>query len=348
MPNKNYWQIAAGDGGRDYSEYFLKFGVATVGGKPNVSTMMEKVKCGDIAVLKQGTSKILAAGKIVERNGVCVSTTDSSDEGKRWFDDFDGWEQPAYCHVDWHKADPPLEVGGLGRGTINRSHKTEVHQAASRLIDEAPVYPRISPPYPVELISEETLISFLVEQGLRPSDAENLTDTFRRIRLLAVYYRELTNRETNISVKEDETRAFLILPFLSALGWTEQQLKLELKVPHNKGYIDIAGFRQPYKGNNEDCILIVEAKSLAGGLDFTFQQAKAYAEEFPNCQVIVTSNGYCYKTYHRKHNQNAFSEKPSAYLNLLSPTTKYHLDTEIDGAREVLRWLLPMSLIRQS
>ena len=27
----NYWQVAAGDGGRDYSEVFLKYGVMLIG-----------------------------------------------------------------------------------------------------------------------------------------------------------------------------------------------------------------------------------------------------------------------------------------------------------------------------
>ena len=42
----NYWQIAAGSQGRDYSEYFIRFGMAFVGGKENADLMSE-VKIGD-------------------------------------------------------------------------------------------------------------------------------------------------------------------------------------------------------------------------------------------------------------------------------------------------------------
>jgi hypothetical protein len=33
---KNYWQIAAGSAGRDYSDIFLKFGMAFVGGETQI------------------------------------------------------------------------------------------------------------------------------------------------------------------------------------------------------------------------------------------------------------------------------------------------------------------------
>ena len=45
-----YWQIAAGSAGRDYSNLFLKFGMAFVGGETPIATMKE-VDAGDVIVL---------------------------------------------------------------------------------------------------------------------------------------------------------------------------------------------------------------------------------------------------------------------------------------------------------
>src|SRR5690606_4161837 len=98
MREINYWQIAAGDRGRDYSEFFLRHGVATVGGDPHVQ-IMKGVKCGDVVILKKGTSHLLAAGKVITRGDVHASATDEEKaQYKHWFEDFDGWEQPAFCH----------------------------------------------------------------------------------------------------------------------------------------------------------------------------------------------------------------------------------------------------------
>ena len=36
-----YWQIAAGSEGRDYSKDFLRFGMAFVGGKPQMKRISE-------------------------------------------------------------------------------------------------------------------------------------------------------------------------------------------------------------------------------------------------------------------------------------------------------------------
>src|SRR5690606_22960651 len=215
----NYWQIAAGDRGRDYSEFFLRHGVATVGGDPHVQ-IMKGVKCGDVVILKKGTSHLLAAGKVITRGDVHASATDEEKaQYKHWFEDFDGWEQPAFCHVEWHKPSEPIQLSGLRRGTIQRVHSRTVQELAESVILSEPAVPTSPLPEPVPLISNEAFISFLVEQGHRPSDAENLTDTLRRIRLLVDYYHRLKSAESKFAVTEDETRAFLILPFLLGIGW---------------------------------------------------------------------------------------------------------------------------------
>ena len=82
----NYWQVAAGEGTRDYSDVFLKYGVILLGaGNPGsylehperykgntgwrrkIVTLAEKMKCGDVVILKRGhraNGRILAVGRV--------------------------------------------------------------------------------------------------------------------------------------------------------------------------------------------------------------------------------------------------------------------------------------------
>jgi hypothetical protein len=88
-------QIAAGSAGRNYADYFIKFEIAFVGGDVQIATMKE-VKKGDVAVIKNGLYQIVAARRVVERNGKSIGYEDKS-----WLSDFDGWDLLAYCYVDW-------------------------------------------------------------------------------------------------------------------------------------------------------------------------------------------------------------------------------------------------------
>jgi hypothetical protein len=71
-------------------------------------------------------------------------------------------------------------------------------------------------------------------------------------------------------------------------------------------------------------------------------------KNFSNCQVIVVTNGYCYKTY-RRTSEGKFSTQPSGYLNILKPLDKYPLEPEhVEGALEVLKWLMPATVTLQA
>lgn len=67
--------------------------------------------------------------------------------------------------------------------------------------------------------------------------AELFVKVVHRIRDLGQWYRDRVRE--GIKVKEHETRTFLIVPLLLALGWPEQKLKIEW---YN---IDIAFFSNP-------------------------------------------------------------------------------------------------------
>ena len=332
-----FWQIAAGSTGRDYSEDFLRFGLAFVGGAVQAAAIA-RVRPGDTVLLKRGMSMVIAVGEAVERGGKCTGKGD-----KEWLKDFDGWSLPAYCYVRWHRPDVPILTTGLTRATIQEVRQAHLQQMARAVLQEVPPLSETTlEPVPTNKIEDTEILSFLIREGLRPSSADELTTTLRRIRLLAKYYYDLWQWD---DVREHETRTFLIVPLLLALGWAEQQMKIELGV--GGGRVDIACFARPYRrdasgvANDSDCVLLLESKGFGSGLSYAPAQAHAYAANFPSCRVVVVSNGYCYKTYERTE-EGDFSLTPSAYLNLLDPRDRYPLDpAHVGGALEVLRHLLP-------
>ena len=240
----------------------------------------------------------------------------------------------------------PIETRGLARGTIQRVRQKHLKDLAEQTLQAVPALLTTDPEPPAtKEVSDDRILAFLIEQGLRPGAADELTTAFRRVRLLANYY---YRQRSWHDVREHETRSFLILPLLLALGWAEQQVKIELPVGRRRR-ADLACFLRPYdphrpaKETDEDCVLILESKGFSQGLDYAPEQAMQYAKRFPNCQTIAVSNGYCYKTY-RRDEQGASGDKPAAYINLLRPRDRYPLDPKnVDGCLEALRLLMPSS-----
>lgn len=325
------WQVAAGSIGRDYTDRFLRHGMAFVGGDTPCSAMDEQVQLGDKIILKRGMSQIVAVGRVVERNGKFKGNGD-----KEWLRDFDGWDLSAWCYVDWCKPSEPIQTNGLVRATIQGVNQPHLLQLAEEVLNSNPpekTY-EAEPPETKE-VEDETLISELVQLGLRPGAAEELTQALRRIRLLARFYLDRDWGLTN----EHDARTFLVVPLLIALGWAEQRMKIELPVPGG-GRVDIGCFSKPFSGNDDQCVALIETKGLTQGLDYATNQAHGYASNFPSCKVVLATNGYCYKAFERAG--DTFSPRPNAYLNINRPRDRYPLDPEhAGGAIEVLKLLLP-------
>lgn len=325
-----YWQVAAGSGGRNYERAFLKYGMAFVGGDVHRATMA-RVKAGDVMVLKRGRSSIVAAGRVVERDG-----TVGGDGDKAWLRDFDGWDLPAYCYVCWHVPDEPVEVEGLTRTTIEHTRVFEHHALADRLIKDAPPREPDPEPQPTRQVNDDEILKFLVARGLRPGSADELTETLRRIRVLASYYYEECSWS---QVREHETRTFLVIPLLLALGWSEQRIKIEY--PVNGGRVDIVCLAEAQHQDGSDPKLVIETKDFSRGLDHAQRQVRTYGSRFPTCRALVVTNGYCYKAFLREPS-GAFSDGPDAYLNVVRPTERYPLRPEsVGGALDLLDILFP-------
>ena len=335
----NYWQVAAGDGERDYSGVFIKFGVMLVGpGNPGnyfenkdtykkhhwgsqVKAFAEQVRDGDIVVLKRPSRKqwqVLAVGKVKgEYQYLPV------------FDDVEGWNLQHCRLVEWFLPKDKKIISGLARGTFSKIWKPAVAEQVKQALDLGRPISSQSLPEVAAKLSDEDLINRLINNGLRPKDAEDLTQTIARIRRLVRWYWSY-----GADIKEHETRAFLILPLLFALGWSEQRLKIEWKAT------DIAFFEKPYNRQNKDaknCTMILESKRFWGGLTYAERQVKKYAKDFPNCRRLIVSDGCCYKLFKRQDDEWIYN----AYLNILEPRSRHPYEVEKGGAQDVFLSLMP-------
>jgi hypothetical protein len=334
-----FWQVAAGERSRDYSSVFTDFGVMLVGsGDPGpffeqesyyrghrdwrsqIVRFAERVEPGDMVVLKKphGTQWEIAAVGVVKGKYECLNL----------FEDVEGWDLQHCRRVEWVKPPSPTYVKGLSRGTFVELHKSAIQKKASELLKVAePVKVKRLPQVANE-VSYEELVDGLVDGGLRAADAEILVRTIGYVRRLARWYKD---HGRNIS--EHETRTFLIVPVLLALGWSEQKMKIEWN------NLDIAFFSRAYdaKATTEDCIMILESKRMREGLSYAERQVKDYQAAFPNCSRLIVSDGVCYRLYQR---QNDLWEW-EAYLNLLKLKDRHPYYTKIKGALDVFLSLMP-------
>lgn len=329
------WQVAAGSNQRDYVDEFLTRGIAFLGGQKQIVNL-ERVQPGDLLVLKRGVSRVEAIGEVVVRGASHYGRGD-----KHWLRDFDGWDLEAYVYVDWRRPLKSIDPEGLRMGTIARIGDGPLRAAILAAFESSePLEVTRVDPEPTVKIEDEQILASLISRGVSPRSAEELTMAFARIRRLAKYYRDECDWN---DVREHETRTFLVVPLMQALGWAEQQMKIELAVP--RGRIDLACFRGPYRRtagapNDGDCELIIETKGFAQGLGLAPDQVRRYAEFFPSTRAVVVTNGYCYKVYSKSFGD--ISEVPTSYLNLLDPRNRYPIDPlRTAGCLEVLSELLP-------
>jgi len=202
--------------------------------------------------------------------------------------------------------------------------------------------PRAEEPSPTVPVTDDEMLTALVNHGLRPPVAQVIT-ALNRLRSLASYYYSSVQWK---DVREHEIRTFLVVPLLLALGWDERQLKVELPISGRRR-LDLACFAAHYRldakrsSGSPGCILIIETKAFDKGLHSAPAQAKAYAAEVSSCRTVVVSNGYCYKAF-RRNARGELAAAPSAYVNLLQPQDRYPLDPlNVAGALEAMKCLLP-------
>lgn len=324
------WQISAGANQRDYHRYFLDHGLAFVGWDKQEKLL--NLQPGDILALKRGLKEIIAIGKVVIVDGKHLGSGD-----KVWLNDFDGWNLNCYVHVAWRRVKKPLNPKGLTMGTVKRVNNAELRDQILTAYETGITVESLrQEPEETKEVSDEEIVSSLVNEGLSPLQAEDLVAAFGRIRRLAHFYRSHHWGD----VGEHEARTFLVVPLMLALGWSEQRMKIELGV-RGEGRIDLACFEYPYHMvEKRKCRLLIETKGFTQGLTFAPDQALRYAEHFPERPYLVVTNGYCYRLY--QPTESGYLQHPTAYMNLLDPRDRFPIDPEnTAGCLEVLKALLP-------
>ena len=139
------WQVAAGDGSRDYSDVFLKFGVILVGPgaegnyfankdaynnnqcwayRSFMEPFAEGVQVGDLVVLKRPSGEqweIIAVGEVT--SGYLFQEV---------FGDVEGWDLQHCRPVHWKVPNGPTVISGLTRGTLKRINREQTLVAAKQ------------------------------------------------------------------------------------------------------------------------------------------------------------------------------------------------------------------------
>jgi hypothetical protein len=285
---------------------------------PYVRTFAEELNPEDIVILKKGTKRIVAAGTIDKRS--------DSYHHFEVFGDVDGFMLQHGRFVTWHKSrDQMVLKGSLPRDRLCECHDLDVKKMAEKIIAENKAEPKDTIPNPARKVDDEELIHRLIEQGLSSAQSEDVVSAFRRVRRVGKWF-----SEKGESVSEHETRTFLIIPLLLALGWPEQRLKIEWK------NLDIAFFASNYASKSEP-ELILESKKLDEPLMYAVDQAKKYAQHFPNCTKLIVSNGIVYHLYEKNIENWPFQ----SYLNVLDLKERHPYLPEVQGAPSLLTNLLP-------
>ena len=341
----NYWQVAAGEGTRDFSDLFLQYGVILMGsdnlgsfsehpenyegkkdGRRKIVTLAKSMDCGDVVVMKKrwGTKgEIVAAGRIT-----------GSYEWFEPFDDVEGWDLRHGRKVNWFLPDSPIDVNGLARGTVSRVHKSQILNEADRLLEDGNEVIASEIPQSAKGVSEEDLVGSLILNGLRPADAEAVIRAIWHVRRLAGWY---VPRMDQIS--EHEIRTFLIVPILLALGWSEQRIKIEWN------HTDISLFHQVFNKGAQPCA-ILESKRMGVGLGHAERQVQLYAKQFPDCNKLVTSTGDRYWLYEKDPGETWDARRMKekhlrAYMNLFILKNRHPYLERVGGAPDLLKSLMP-------
>lgn len=327
MPAK-YWQIDTDIHGRDYADLFLDFGLACVGGLDAIASL-KHVGPGDRILLKRGISEGIAVGEVVERNGRHRGIGD-----KPWLRDLDGLDLRGYCFVDWHVPSESFQIDGLNRASM----KLIWPDAQRRLIDNLLSFPARSfrrEPGPTSPVEDKQIIDCLLAADLHSPFIDRIMDVLRKTKRVARYY---CKHAIWGGLRKDDARAFLIIPLMFAIGWKTQQL--QISSTHSSDYDVADGFSNPI--GSEKSQVIIKVIDFTSDLCLTPDQLRRYAKEFPECEALIVSNGWCYKAYLMQNDTCSFAQTPSAYLNVLSPASRYPLNPQqVDGSLGVLRQLIP-------
>jgi hypothetical protein len=312
------WNAAAGDGKTTYMKFWADFGVFTAGpGEPwpelhkidvdkdyknsvfkrhsFLKPMIDGVKKGDKVLLRNG-STIYAIGEV---------TSERCDLEPR-FVNVCGWDQQLFWEVRWKhlpinpKPDPKdkhrkrqwttKELGLSNRRTLHKVGKKGVDR-----IKEVGLWENGEYRDEVEKQWTRTLrqdwedtrydkASF--ERDCEKGDWKKIEDVQQRCE----WYKSHKG-----PFSEHDVRTFLTIPFLEALGWTHEKMRIEFEKK------DIVLFKKPFTGNDdgENIHAIIETKSFNQGVRVGRDQLKGYVAETGKDKGIIgfTTNGIAWELF---------------------------------------------------
>jgi hypothetical protein len=333
------WQVSAGDGSRDYSDVFLKFGVILVGPgsegsylenkdaynnnerstyRQFIGPFAEAVRVGDLVVLKRASGdqwQIIAVGEVI-----------SEYLHQEVFGDVEGWTLQHCRRVRWKSPNVSTVIPGLTRGTLKRVNNVQTIDTIDQIWSSGQDMVSLPIPPALKTITVDEVIEFLIVAGLPGQSAELITNTIWRLRRMAKYY-----QEHGADVGEHEIRTFLIVPLLMSLGWAEQRVKIEWL------NMDVVLFDTPYESGKSKPLVIIESKRLFDGLRSAPGQATNYARAYPSCDRFVVSDGIRYKLFLREGD----GWRHAAYMNLTAPKRSHPYEQGVEGAVSFFRSMRP-------
>lgn len=355
---QNVWQIASGESGRKYTDLFLKHDVMLYGpgrfgpfdearyqavianGSHSASNIAfvrrfaMEVRPGDVVLLRSGY-RVEAVG-LVHQYAYSHNPT---------FDDVHGWDLEHSCRVMWQhelteeltaiQAKQPLFGSRKSVPAFTAVEDNAILQPIKHLFPRCTERPlRGLPPEPAKPLTMDEVAEALFARGLGFDAVHRLRAALEKQRRLISWYESsgfAGNRPT-----EHEVVAHVILPLLSALGWSEQLIAIEW---HK---IDLALFSGTPTDHSR-CRLVCEAKIMGHGLQDVFAQAKRYTEslKLDACEKILLADGGRFYLFRRRN--GVWDEQPSGYLNVQKIRTN-HLHPANTNAIDTIMALTPMMI----
>ncbi len=353
-PLPTVWQVGAGDRSRSYVDFFTRYDLMCIGGTPRfkpgskpspaqlqtahavAKRFIHVPKPGDLVLLRSGT-ELQGVGVIPQKSGYRL---------REDFDDIHGWQLPHSRRVLWQGLPVDL-LDTLEHGPDRFFGNARQMSRFSKVLDSkrlqrlephlndirsgtARSLRRDAPELPAPLTNAE-LGHMLYDRGLGFDAATRLIDMIENVRRIGKWYR--TSDASGDRPNEHEIVAYMVLPLLSALGWSQQRIAIEWQ------NIDLAGFdRTPTV--NETCALVCEAKLPAQGLGPALGQAYRYIDKLglQSCRAVLVTDGLIYYLY-----RGGNAEEPGegewvhqGYVNLDRVRTRHHSPHGIDGVETIL------------
>jgi hypothetical protein len=296
------WQVGGGLAGSPYDELFVKYGLALIGSgdagrwTPErndsdfdgswVRRFATEPQIGDVILLRVGSDKVVAVGKIASEYGYLEQ-----------FDDVNGWDLQHARRVRWRVLSSPevfpTRVFGANPPRFSAVSSEVMTQFASDAMatgiegwqfNTLPLLPQPQPQW------------------------ENPPEFLDKLVGLAQDWARMIWQEKSFCgmPSEDEMLVHFVIPFFRGLGWPQELLAVKWN------YMDLVLFSKLPR-IPENCILVVEAKRLGIGAESALKQATDYSEKLPKIQNVMLTDGFRYRLYDA---MNDF--QPIEYANLLT------------------------------